>query len=542
MRPVLIAFIALLWAMGPAGPEVVPAESTEPDIRAEIRRRLATPSAATVDGASIESALLHAVYAPRGFAPLWTAEGARSVVDALHDAATHGLDPEVYHVAAIERRLAAADARALAERDLLLSDGVMRFARDLRAGRVAPGRWSRDVALEPRVADPVELLLATSLAADPRAYLESLAPASPVYQRLRAALARYREVAQRGGWPAVPDGPSVEPGARDAVVPVVRRRLELSGELPPADPPEANLYDTGLVSAVKAFQARHGLAADGVIGRRTRAALAVPVEQRIAQIVANLERWRWLPDDLGRRYVRVNVPAYWLEMVEEDRVTLEMPVVVGRPDRPTPLLASRITQLVFNPSWTVPQRLAREDMLPKARRNPGYFAAKGIRVYGGWGEGAPPMDSGAIDWAALGSGIAGLKLRQPPGPGNPLGRVKFHMPNGHDVYLHDTNAKGLMSRLQRAESSGCVRLGDALGLAYRLLGDWTPERRAVLTRSWRTQTVSLGDPIPVYLLYETVWADTDGALHFREDVYGRDAALVKALESATRRGRVAAAT
>lgn len=535
----MVALIALLGAGGPARSDVVPAGPTELDVAAEIRRRLTDRAALTVEGVSLDGSLLNAVYGPRGFAPLWPPGRISSVVAALQDAAGHGLDAAAYHVAAIERRAAATDAPSRADRDLLLSDAVMRFASDLHSGRVVPGRWSSQVSLDPRVADPVELLLAASSAADPRAYLESLAPLAPGYHRLRAALARYREIARRGGWPAVPDGPGVHPGASDPVVSLVRRRLEISGDLPPGSPPESNLYDAALANAVKAFQARHGLTADGVIGRQTRAALAVPVERRIAQLVANLERWRWLPDELGRRHVRVNVPAYWLEMVEDGRVTLEMPVVVGRPDRPTPMLASRITQLVFNPSWTIPQRLAREDMLPRARRNPGYFAAKGIRVYGGWGEGAAMMDAGAIDWASLGPGITGLKLRQRPGPGNPLGRVKFQMPNGYDVYLHDTNAKGLMSRPQRAQSSGCVRLGDALGLAHRLLDDWPPERRAALTRSWRTRTVTLGEPLPVYLLYETAWADADGGLHFREDVYGRDAALVKAMETATRRGRAA---
>ena len=518
------------------------AEEGSSGVAAAIAARLTADPAPPLDGIPLDVALLRAVYAPRAHAPLWPSGRAAAAAAALRDAPSHGLDATAYHVGAIERRLGAGDDEVAAERDLLLSDAVMRFAVDLHAGAVVPRRWSSEVALDARPADPVALLLATSLAADPAAYLATLAPRAPAYQRLREALARYREIARRGGWPAIPDGPSLAPGASDAAVALVRRRLHATGELPADTPLGSTSYDPALVAAVKTFQADNGLTADGVIGRGTRVALGVSAEARIAQMVANLERWRWMPDDLGAKHVRVNVPGYWLEVIEDGNTALAMPVVVGRPDRRTPMFSSRITQLVFNPSWTIPQKLAREDMLPRARRNPGYFAAKGIQVYSGWSAGAAAVDSTGVDWGTVGSGIAGLKLRQPPGPGNPLGRVKFQIPNGYDVYLHDTNAKGLMSRPQRAQSSGCVRLGDALGLAGRLLADWTPERRAALTRSWQTRTVTLEEPVPVHLVYETVWMDAEGRVHFREDIYGRDAALVKAIEAAARRGRVMAET
>jgi len=528
--------LGMLGAVGAARGVAASPGPADAGVAAAIARRLDATTGLVIDGVNLEVPVLRPIYAPRAHAPLWPRDRALPVLQALRQAPTHGLDAGLYHLQAIERRLETPADEVLAERDLLVSDAVMRFAVHLYSGLVVPGRWSTEVALPPRPADPVALLLATSLATDPQAYLAALAPPAPAYHRLRETLSRYQEIVRRGGWPAIPDGPSLHPGMRDPAVVLVRRRLRASDELPPSEPVDSPVYDAGLVAAVKAFQERHGLVADGVIGRGTRAALGVSAADRLAQIVANLERWRWMPEDFGERYVRVNIPAYWLEVIEAGRRTLEMPVVVGRPDRRTPLLSSRITQLTFNPSWTIPVRLAREDMLPRARRNPGYFRAKGIKVYGSWRDDAGVVDPETIDWASVGGGIGGLKLRQPPGPTNPLGRVKFHMPNGFDVYLHDTNAKGLMGQPHRARSSGCVRLGEALKLADLLLRDWAPERRAGLTRSWQTRSVPLAEPVPVYLVYETVWTDTRGEVHFREDVYGRDAALVRAMETAARHG------
>jgi murein L,D-transpeptidase YcbB/YkuD len=292
-------------------------------------------------------------------------------------------------------------------------------------------------------------------------------------------------------------------------VAAVRTRLAATDELGKAEatPAEPNHYDDALMDAVKEFQARHGLVADGVIGDPTRAALALPVGERIEQLVVNLERARWFSGQPPRRYVAVNVPSFELVLVENGSTVLKMPVVVGRKDRRTPLLSAHITELIFNPSWTVPPTIMRVDFLPKMRKNQSFVSRRGLQ-------------------------FVGAALRQPPGPRNPLGRVKFLMPNEFSVYLHDTTAKGLMRQPRRALSSGCVRLGDALGLVNELLADdprWGPTTRKRFLAGWTTRYLALREPVPVYLKYQTAWRDDDGDIQFREDLYGRDAALARAL-------------
>jgi murein L,D-transpeptidase YcbB/YkuD len=411
----------------------------------------------------------------------------------------------------VQRRASGTSPGDRATFDLLASDAMMRLGTHLRQGAVRPELVEKDAALVPRPIDALGIALEAATAPDLAAYLDGLAPQSAVYRGLMESLAAYREIAAAGGWPVVPvKGPALKPGAVDAAIPAVRARLAATGEYAGTAPPEAEAkqYDEALAAAVKEFQGRHGLAADGVIGAPTRAALARPVRDRIGQLQANLERLRWFPDDPGRRYVAVHVPTFELVVVEDGSPVLTMPVVVGRKDRRTPVLQSEITELVFNPSWTVPPTLLREDFLPKMRRNQGYAARRGLKVVGK------------------------MTLQQPPGPRNPLGRVKFYMPNGFAVYLHDTTAKGLMRQSQRAFSSGCVRLGDAIALANRLLADdprWTPAARRSYLSGWTTRHLALREPVPVYLKYQTAWRDTGGDLQFRDDLYGRDAVLSQAL-------------
>jgi len=363
-------------------------------------------------------------------------------------------------------------------------------------------------------------------------------------QRLGTAGDRYLEVQMRGGWQAVPPGPSLHPGERNPAVPMIRARLTATGDLlatgtalPPIDP---EVYDDGLVAAVRAFQSRHGLVQDGVVGTGTRAAMNVPVADRIAQLELNRDRVEHEPHPAGR-HIRVNIPGYRLELLNDDTPVLDMPVVVGRRDRSTPLIESAITWMVFNPSWTVPTKLAYEDLLPKMRRDPTYFSRSGIQVYDSWHAGAGRVDPGWIDWTAVGPAVRHLKLRQAPGPGNPLGRVKFHMDNPHDIYLHDTNHRELMAKDRRALSSGCIRVGDAEGLARELLRDdprWPPERITKVLNGRQTIQVTLAVPVPVRLVYQTAWVDAQETVHFREDIYGVDRRQAAELSAARRRAEV----
>jgi len=240
-----------------------------------------------------------------------------------------------------------------------------------------------------------------------------------------------------------------------------------------------------------------------------------------------MERWRWLADDLGRRHVRVNIAGFWLGLVEDGRPVHEMPVVVGRDEWETPVFSSRITHVVFNPRWTVPAAIAQEDLLPKLRKEPDYLAKHGIRVYASWAHDAEPVDPTSLDWNAIGDDVTRLRFVQDPGPENPLGRIKFELPNVFDVYLHDTPSQPLFQRPIRMYSHGCVRVGDADALAAWLFGDmpeWNAQRRAEILASFETKTVRLRTPVAVHVLYLTAWADADG-VHFRRDFYGRDEPL-----------------
>jgi murein L,D-transpeptidase YcbB/YkuD len=355
--------------------------------------------------------------------------------------------------------------------------------------------------------------------------------------RLAAAAARYREVAAHGGWQPVPSGPAVHPGERHPMVPAVRARLTATGDLLAAGsltaPADVELYDDGLAAGVRAFQGRHGLASDGVIGARTRLAMNVPVGERVAQLDLNRTR---LEEEVppADRYIRVNLPDFRLELIEGERTVLDMPVVIGRRDRRTPFIETAVTWIVFNPTWTVPTKLAYEDVLPKVRRDPHYLAKIGIQVYDGWESGAHPIDPSWIEWKDVGVGMKRLKLRQAPGPDNPLGRIKFHMDNDQDIYLHDTNHRDLMAKDRRDLSSGCIRVGNAEGLARELLRDqprWPPERIDQALAGKETIRVPLRRPVPVRFAYQTAWVDGQDTVHFREDIYDVDARRVVDLGS-----------
>jgi murein L,D-transpeptidase YcbB/YkuD len=290
--------------------------------------------------------------------------------------------------------------------------------------------------------------------------------------------------------------------------------------------------DTALHEAVQRFQERHGLTVDGAVGPATRAALNVPVEERIEQITLNLERWRWLPADLGRLHVRVNIAGFDLRVVEEGTDRLQMRVVAGRAYRQTPVFSDQISYLVLNPYWHVPHSIAVKDKLPDFRRDPSLVSKLGYEVFRGWGADATPIDPSTIDWNAVSASSFPYRLRQRPGPQNALGQVKFMFPNAHSIYLHDTPSRALFGQAERNFSSGCIRVEHPLDLAAVLLRHnegWTRERIESTVGNDTEKTVVLPEKVPVHLLYWTAWATADGPVHFRRDVYDRDEAVHSAL-------------
>ncbi len=523
-------------------------------------------SPVTIGGAvTVDSGDLVTLYRSRAWYPLWigddgTIDGERAaaVLAVLADAAAEGLEPRDYFVEALEAMLASGTRPA--ETELLLSAAVMRYGADLHAGRIAPREIDRNFDIDPRPVDRPAIAVAAAIMPDPQAYLASLAPQTEAYAVLRAELAALRiEQQEAAAWPEVPGGPALRPGMVDDRVAVLRARLEASGHHPlpsePAasgevaadpmadlivateeDPTDPRLYDEGLVASVRAFQHEAGLVVDGIVGRDTLAALnaGTPIN-RLESVIATMERMRWLPEELGEDHLMVNIADFRLEVVQDGVLVREMDVIVGRPDRQTPLFNSALTYLEFNPTWTMPTSIAVRDYLPRLKRDPSYLDRNGYALYSSWGSGAQQMNSSWIDWYGVGSGIRNFRIVQPPGPGNALGKVKFMMENNWSVYLHDTPDRDLFNRDVRSFSSGCVRLEDPIWLADHLLAGsdaWDEADRERILGSWRPTTrIDLPEPMPLYLVYETAVVDpTTSEVRFRSDIYGFDRLVLDAVE------------
>jgi murein L,D-transpeptidase YcbB/YkuD len=504
------------------------ASNPDPAVGEAIRAILAHEDPLVVDGVTVNGAWLRQLYDGRGGSALWH-DRVDAVTSVLGDAASEGLDGAAYHTTAIATRRSDRSHEGRAALDVLVSDAVLHYARDVRYGKSRP-RITSEAAAEP-AGDPVPLVLVVVDATDTAEALRALPPHHPQYRALRAALADYRAMLAAGvHWAVVPDGPTLRPGMSDGVVvPALRARLAATGEYK-GDGGKPHRYDPALVAAVKRFQEAHALAPDGSVGPRVRAALNVGPATRVEQLIVNMERWRWMPDDLGTRRVMVNVAAARVRLVDADATIFEGPVIVGETDKMTPTFSSSITQVIFNPSWTVPDKIARKELLPKVQRDEAYFARQGIRLIGNWHPSAG-TDPEKLDWNGA-HGASGFRLRQAPGPQNPLGRVKFLIPNVFGVYLHDTSNRNLFAREKRTLSHGCVRVGKALDFADEILvsqPSWSAERRERILATWKTSTITLESPVPIHLMYETAAVGPDGQVRFIEDIYGRDRRLADAL-------------
>lgn len=476
---------------------------------------------------------LHAFYLNGRTEPVWLGEQgpnlrAELLRERLRQADAEGLVALHYPVAHIDRLWFSPGQEERLQLELLLSSAFFDYTRDVRDGRLEPQQVAPLWFIEKVPVDAVSMLRLALLEEDFSSALDALAPIHPGYRRLREALARYRAIQmQHEEWPEIPPGPTLRPGELEPRVVALRERLALEGDHMLPQGVDSSHFDKPLEYAVRRFQVRHGLKVDGLVGKETLAALNVPLAERIEQIVLTMERWRWLPQYLGRRHILVNIPAYELVAYEEGEATLSIPVIVGTTERPTPVIRGLLHTVVFNPDWTVPRNIALKDVIPRQRRNPDYMPSQGIRVYDDW-NGEWELDPREVDWSRINKNHFPYMLRQTPGPLNALGKVKFLFYNRHDVYLHDTPHRGLFARNTRAYSSGCVRVEEPLKLVSFVLaeeGDRRWDERTVrnIIDSGKTFDVALTGRIPVYLLYFTAWVAEDGAVHFRPDLYGEDA-------------------
>lgn len=519
------------------------------DLAERLRTRLEVrPSLETAAGDPLLAVqTLHELYTRRVFRPLWS-DGekplplARRLLRVLRQSDQDGLSPENYHVTAIDtllRDIETSRVRGngtgyLTDLDLLLTDAFLLYASHLMEGRVDPTTFDNEWHVPPALrADVLGALEVAARGGEIERTLAGLRPPQSGYARLRRALAKYRKMASRTPWREVPAGPKLAVGVDDPRVPTLRDRLVRSGDLAArAGSADGTSFGRELEAAVTRFQRRHGLEPDGAVGPATLAALNVTAQERVRQIELNLERWRWLPDDLGARRILVNIPSFELELVEDGDTVMEMRVVVGGPYRRTPVFSSSMTYLVLSPYWHVPPSMAVQDILPAVQKDPDYLVARKIRVFQGWGADAEAIDPATIDWSQVQRSSFPYRFRQDPGPLNALGVVKFMFPNLHNVYLHDSPARELFARPDRTFSSGCIRIEHPIDLAEHLLrtdSSWTRERILAAVERGEETTVRLPDPVEVHLQYWTSWVDSDGTVQFRKDVYGRDELLAQAL-------------
>ena len=474
---------------------------------------------------------LYHFYNGNNFTAVWTPTMAKSLLENIKAVSRDGLNPADYHKAAIERALQ--DGRVSnyekAGFELLLSDAFILLSSHLISGKVDPKSFDAQWKINRREGKPLVLLQKASDTDQITQVLEQTRPKYKAYDRLRTKLAAYRTIAYDGGWQKIPDGPTLKPGVQDDRIAMLRERLRYSGDIPAYQPEDVTLFDSILEVGIKRFQKRHGLTADGAVGATTLAALNVPVETRINDIMINLERSRWLPDVLGEWYVMVNLPAFELEIVKNGNVEMEMDVAVGKPYRETPVFSSVMTYLVLNPYWTVPPTILSQDMIPAQAKNPNHLKNLNIKVLAPDGQ---EVDPSSINWSA-GMKNFNYTLRQEPGPNNALGQVKFIFPNEFNVYMHDTNHPEVFGKSDRALSSGCIRLSKPLDMTSYFLQYHSPpinsEKLQELLSMGNNKTIMLKQPVQVHLQYWTAFVDENGDLNFRKDVYNRNSKVLNAM-------------
>ncbi len=481
--------------------------------------------------------VLPAVYANRDFHPVWT-DGARieEFLALLKTAPADGLDLDDYYVGQIETQIARAQATGAAleqaDLDILLTESLIRYGYHQLFGKVDAAALDANINFTRKFLDGRDVITAIpQIIASPvplAKQLEDAIPRSLFYRRLQQHLADYRQIAAAGGWPGVPEGATLHPGDTDPRVAALRVRLLVTGDLPAGSDTASPVFDEHLEAAVIRFQERHGLAADGVVGKASYASLNVPVEARIDQIRLSLERLRWIRSERDERFIAVNIAGFRVFFVSDGRVTWTSRAMVGKPYRQTPVFRGTLSYMEINPTWTVPPTILRNDVLPAIKKDPSYLETRNMSVIDRDGR---KVDPATIDWQSYGSSIP-YSLRQEPGPDNALGEIKFIFPNKHIVFLHDTPNRNLFARPDRTFSSGCIRVEHPFELAELIMNDPATWNQATLKKVRDShQTRRINTPkLPVLVLYLTASIEQDGRPRFLQDVYNRDPAVLKALD------------
>jgi len=522
---VLLIWLLLLPSIG----------SADADLRTRLEqlRDLRRPTVLGVSLASVP--LLDDFYYRRNDRHVWyDRQQVEGLLDLIRQSVDEGFQSSDFHARAI--RLATdghAPSRLTrsirADVEILLSDSLLRLIHHRRYGKVDPKRLDKswNPIPGPYARDLIADLEWVARDQDLRAAVTGLVSKPAFQTRLQQGLARYRKIAAAGGWPKVPAGKSLRPHMQDPRVPIVRERLRVTGDFNgPAS--EDLVYDKVLKAAVLAFQKRHRLKEDGIVGSKTRLAMNTSATKRVDQIRINLERMRWISAGLSDSFLLVDITEQQAELFRNGQAVWSTRVIVGRPGRPTPTFRDEVEYIEINPSWIVPPTILSQDILPAMRKDPGYLDKRGLQVvtYGG-----SPVSPGSVDWYMPSESFPYM-IRQPPGTRNALGRIKFIFPNRHAIYLHDTPRRSLFRRSWRLFSSGCVRVERPWKLAELILNQtesWSQTRFKRLLASGRTRRVYLEEPLTILLAYWTAKGDADGKILFRKDVYSRDKAVLQAL-------------
>jgi murein L,D-transpeptidase YcbB/YkuD len=460
---------------------------------------------------------IEAFYAGRNYAPLWIRDGeltprARDAIARLKAAADEGLDAADYPVPEFS-----GSAEASADADIKLTHSVLAFARQMEIGRIAPTRVAVEIDYGNHTPEPGDVLRKISGGGDINATLDSFDPPHDGFRALKRKLAELRNASVGEPNDRIADGQPIKPGAKDERVPALRARLGVS-----AKKVDDILYDRNLYNAVRSVQEKHGIKPTGLVDRQTIAAINGPKPgQQVDTVLANMERWRWLPRDLGATYVMVNVPDFTLKVVNDHRVAWHTKIVAGKPQTPTPLTSATMDTVVVNPSWYVPQSIIQNELLPQYASDPKIFDRMGLEVRKG--------PDGNIN------------VVQPPGAANALGRIKFNFPNKFQVYLHDTPEKNLFKADRRAYSHGCMRVEDPTMFGQVMLhlamnGQQTPDSRQLYSMFGQDEKIfKLMRQPKVHLTYQTAFVDDEGKLQLRDDIYGMDARIHSILHSDERK-------
>ncbi len=506
----------------------------KPDVRSLLKNTVSSSTFKSVGKEQLHFPdMVRRFYTKNGFVPVWTTEQkaathSRDLLACILEASSHGLNPMYYHALALNRMVNSGDTvlptYQLTELELLFTDAYLSLGLHYLRGKVDPSKFNSSLHPNKRSFDMVLYLTRALEDKDICHSLELLLPIHPEYEELRDILKRYQALY----WepiPAMPYDFVLTKGNSHFVVPAVRKRLQITGELKKGT--ITDVFDNELQQAIIDFQKSHGMYYDGRISSATINMMNVSSQHRIQQIIANLERWRWQPDDRGERYIVVNIPDYHLKLFKNEQVDYESKVIVGRDKYPTPSFTDSITYMVFNPYWNLPKSIVKNELWPEVKEDNHYLLDNDIAVFRG-GKQVNPLQ---IDWDNV--DINRYYFRQSVNAHNPMGAVKFMFPNRFSVYMHDTPYKDLFNNTRRTNSHGCIRLQNPLQFAEYLLKDqrttWDAKRIDDVLFTQQENKVSLRKPLPINILYWTVFYNKKGIIQFREDIYQWDIEIFNAL-------------